>query len=256
MKYLKAFDNHEDYEDWTAGQGNTEFIRPSVGYCINENEVHFNGKISQYVDLGLRSGNLWATCNLGSDDPYMPGLYYAWGELTGYTASQVGVDKNFNDADYRFYGTTPSAIPDKYNDLDYYDVLLNEDDAAYEELGAIPGTNQYWHIPTMDDFYELDDAIDEITYDSVHNCAILRINNKTLVLPLSGMAYNGTIETDELDVGVMGAYWSSTLDTNSSNFTRAYGYKFNNSGFASDTVFLRSIGMQIRPVLSTVVVPQ
>lgn len=248
MKYLKAFDNHEDYNDWTLGQGDTSFIRPSVGYCISENEVHFNGKISQYVDFGLPSGNLWATCNLGSDDPYMPGLYYAWGELTGYTANQVGVDKNFNDADYRFI-TTPSAIPDKYNDLDNYDVLLNEDDAAYTELGAIPATNQYWHIPTMFDFNELVNSVNNATYDAVHNCLVLSINGKTLVLPLSGMAYDGTIQTDEIDVGVMGSYWSSSLDVNSSNYTMAYGYKFY-SGSPSDTTISRSAGMQIRPVLS------
>lgn len=246
MKYLKAFDNHEDYEDWTAGP---TFIRPSVGYCISENEVHFNGKISQYVDLGLQSGNLWATCNLGSDNPYMPGLYYAWGELTGYTADQVGVDKNFNNADYRFI-TTPSAIPDKYNDLDNYDVLLNEDDAAYTELGTIPLTNQYWHIPTMDDFSELADSVNNGTYDAVHNCLVLSINGKTLVLPLSGMAYDGTIQTDEIDVGVMGAYWSSSLDVNSGNYSKAYGVKFYRRRSPSDTTTSRSAGMQIRPVLS------
>ena len=33
-----------------------------------------------YVDLGLPSGTLWATCNLGADTPEDYGDYFAWGE--------------------------------------------------------------------------------------------------------------------------------------------------------------------------------
>ena len=33
-----------------------------------------------YIDLGLPSGLLWATCNIGADFPEESGSYYAWGE--------------------------------------------------------------------------------------------------------------------------------------------------------------------------------
>ena len=33
-----------------------------------------------YVDLGLPSGTLWATCNLGASKPTEGGDRYAWGE--------------------------------------------------------------------------------------------------------------------------------------------------------------------------------
>lgn len=33
-----------------------------------------------YFDLGLPSGNLWATCNVGADSPEDYGDYFAWGE--------------------------------------------------------------------------------------------------------------------------------------------------------------------------------
>ena len=36
----------------------------------------------QYVDLGLPSGLLWATCNVGADSPSDCGDYFAWGETT------------------------------------------------------------------------------------------------------------------------------------------------------------------------------
>lgn len=35
---------------------------------------------TEWVDLGLPSGLLWATCNLGAATPEEYGDYYAWGE--------------------------------------------------------------------------------------------------------------------------------------------------------------------------------
>ena len=34
----------------------------------------------EYVDLGLPSGTLWATCNVGASKPEEYGNYFAWGE--------------------------------------------------------------------------------------------------------------------------------------------------------------------------------
>lgn len=36
--------------------------------------------VHAYVDLGLPSGTLWATCNVGADTPEGYGDYFAWGE--------------------------------------------------------------------------------------------------------------------------------------------------------------------------------
>ena len=66
MKYLKAFNTHSEYQTYING-GNT--VLPNVSICRNEGDVHyntfdpFNGH--EYVDLGLPSGTLWATCNIG-----------------------------------------------------------------------------------------------------------------------------------------------------------------------------------------------
>ena len=37
-----------------------------------------------YVDLGLSVR--WATANVGAAQPYDSGLYFAWGDTTGYTS--------------------------------------------------------------------------------------------------------------------------------------------------------------------------
>ena len=50
----------------------------------------------EFVDLGLPSGTLWATCNVGATSPEQRGLYFAWGETEGYSADQVeNVVRNF-----------------------------------------------------------------------------------------------------------------------------------------------------------------
>ena len=42
--------------------------------CTKPDVVH------EYVDLGLPSGTLWATCNIGATTPEGYGDYFAWGE--------------------------------------------------------------------------------------------------------------------------------------------------------------------------------
>ena len=43
-KYLKLFENHTQYEAFTA---TTEFIKPNVSYCVQDNEVHYNPWVAE-----------------------------------------------------------------------------------------------------------------------------------------------------------------------------------------------------------------
>ncbi len=49
----------------------------------------------EYVDLGLPSGTLWATCNVGATKPEEVGDYFAWGEIE--------TKKVFSTRNHRFY---------------------------------------------------------------------------------------------------------------------------------------------------------
>ncbi len=53
-----------------------------VALGLNAQELKTSGKIGSrgYVDLGLPSGLLWATCNIGATRPEGYGDYFAWGE--------------------------------------------------------------------------------------------------------------------------------------------------------------------------------
>ena len=50
--------------------------RGKVAGKKQETKDSFNGH--EYVDLGLPSGTLWATCNVGANKPEDYGDYYAW----------------------------------------------------------------------------------------------------------------------------------------------------------------------------------
>ena len=82
--YLKKFENHTQYETYTAS---TEFITPNVSLCEQENEVHYNPYVPidpyaghDYVDLGLPSGTKWATMNVGATSITDYGNYYQYGK--------------------------------------------------------------------------------------------------------------------------------------------------------------------------------
>ena len=48
---------------------------------IEEDLQDPNSSKHEFVDLGLPSGTLWATCNVGANKPEEYGNYYAWGEI-------------------------------------------------------------------------------------------------------------------------------------------------------------------------------
>ena len=83
-----------------------------------------------YVDLGLPSKTLWATCNIGADKPSDFGLYFQWGDTVGYAKDQIGKDKQFNLANYKWNPSGDGKTFTKYNKTDSKNVLDLEDDAA------------------------------------------------------------------------------------------------------------------------------
>lgn len=102
-----------------------------------------------YVDLGLPSGTLWATCNVGATTPEGYGNYYAWGETT--------TKENYIWSTYRWCNGSSNTItkycPYTYHGYNgYTDTLTTlepSDDAATANWGA------GWRMPTHDEIIEL-----------------------------------------------------------------------------------------------------
>ena len=106
---------------------------------MSEYEDPYNGH--EYVDLGLPSGLKWATCNVGAESPENAGLYFAWGETTGYTIEQAAKGERLFDEDTYNAGSAASISTN----------LTLEQDAAHVNMGG------KWRMPTVEEYQELID---------------------------------------------------------------------------------------------------
>ena len=98
----------------------------------------------EYVDLGLPSGTLWATYNVGATSPYEKGDYFAWGE--------VEPREDFSWENYKFferYEEDPNngawAVLENIGN----DISGTEYDAARYQWG------NGWRLPNEQERYEL-----------------------------------------------------------------------------------------------------
>lgn len=239
MKYLKKFENHEAYVADESG-----LILPNVSLCEQENHVHYNPALPQhdYVEIG---GIKWATMNLGANSVTDTGLYFQWGDTQGYTAEQVGTDKMFNWANYKYSDNGTTAMT-KYKGDDYT-VLQPEDDAVTAAWGG------NWRMPTTAEFQALGTATTSAwttNYQGVEGCNGLLLTGKngtadegkTLFFPACGSCYNGSVGS----VGSRGFYWSSSLY--SSGVQSAYDLSFNSGDVRWQDSFSRCDGYAVRPV--------
>lgn len=103
-----------------------------------------------YIDLGLPSGTLWATCNVGADKLTDYGLYFQWGDIKGYAKDEIGIktgQKKFASdwSDYKF-GIFPKFTMYRRHTCSKLDL---KDDAARFNMGGS------WHMPSSDQIQEL-----------------------------------------------------------------------------------------------------
>ena len=158
-----------------------------------------------WVDLGLPSGTLWATCNVGANSPEGYGDYFAWGETEPKAIYDWNTYKYCN-GDYNQLTKYCSRSDYGYNDFtDNLTVLQPSDDVATVNWG------EEWCIPTANQWLELLDNVPNtwITQNGVNGWLFSANNGNSLFLPAAGCHWN-----DELrDVGLYGGYWSSLLYT-------------------------------------------
>ncbi len=105
----------------------------------------------EYVDLGLPSGTLWATCNVGASSPADYGDYFVWGETVPKTSDNLSTYK----WSYWSESAVHYVIYTKYNTKSDYGVVDNKivleaaDDAATVNWGS------GWRMPTSAEIREL-----------------------------------------------------------------------------------------------------
>ena len=201
-------------------------------------EINSNGY--NYVDLGLPSGTFWATMNVGASKPSDCGLYFQWGDTQGYTANQVGKDKQFNWKDYKF------SIDGSYSNFSKYATngatLDLEDDAANANMGGD------WHMPTDVQIYELinNTTANRTTLDGVSGITFTSIKDtsKFIFIPAAGDAWDGSVQVS----GGGGYVWSSMLDADNVNNGQYLVFSSRYVGLDDDG---RCDGLSVRGVIDS-----
>lgn len=216
-EYLKLFETHNEYETYIGGQ---DVILPNVSYCEDNNEVHYNPYVDPYnghayVDLGLPSGTLWATMNVGASSETDYGNYYMYG---------MG-SKTYDSTDTPYAGTE--------------DPLAASADTASIVWGGS------WHMPTRAQMQELTanttyEWVTDYKGSGINGGTFTATNGAVLFIPAAGFWGYGS----QNGVGNYGYYWGSS-PSGSNDAYRLYfdiGAKF--VGYDG-----RKSGHSVRPVV-------
>ena len=178
-----------------------------------------------WVDLGLPSGTIWATRNVGASSPEDYGDYFAWGETAPkdyYYWTTYKWYKWYQNNNYSGYTKYCTRSDYGYNGfVDNKTELDPEDDAAYVNWGSS------WRMPSVEQIQEL---CDNCTWqwtqrNGVNGQLVTGPNGNTLFLPAAGDRWEESLP----GAGSNGWYWSRTLNRGSSG-----AYYLN---FSSDRVY-------------------
>ena len=233
------------FTSWTE---NGEVVSRDANYTfmVSGNRDLVANFTCKYVDLGLPSGILWASCNVGASTPEGYGDYFAWGEtqpkeeynLNTYQYYNNGYIKYCTDAFYGYNGFTDNLT-----------TLLPEDDAATANLGG------NWRMPTTTEWIELlqNTTCTWTTQYGVCGRLMTASNGNSLFLPAAGYRSDSNLH----DAGSYGHYWSASLF----NFIQYWPYaaecfyfylhEYSINGYGEYTISGdRSMGFTVRPVCS------
>ena len=203
-------------------------------------EQSFTTESHDYVDLGLPSGTLWATCNVGADTPEGYGDYFAWGETQpkstytwsncqyciGSNSLNVKLTKYCSQSEYGYNGFTDDLT-----------MLSSDDDAATANLGAA------WRMPTQAEWQELLNNTTHTwtTQNGVNGRLFTASNGNSLFLPAAGF-FGGSLSL----TGECGYYKSSSRRTDDSREARCYFFDNTSNSYMED--FFRYYGQSVRAV--------
>ena len=192
-----------------------------------------------WVDLGLPSGLLWASCNVGATAPEEYGDYFAWGE----TATK----EVYNWSTYHYCtvdGEGNMSTLTKYNTMTYFGTvdslttLEPGDDAATANMGGDART------PTYDEWNELlnNTTSEWTTLNGVSGRKFTAPNGKSIFLPAAG----GRFGSEPNLAGSDGDYWSSSLYADEPDYARLFSFHSGDQ-FMSDYGY-RDYGFSVRAV--------
>ena len=199
------------------------------GICLEQASDH------EYVDLGLPSGTLWATCNVGASKPEDYGDYFAWGETTPKSDYRWNTYKWCNG---KYDKLTKYNTKSRYGAVDNKKVLEMPDDAALQNWGGS------WRMPTDSEWSELRYKCTwSWTSQGGRNGykVTSKSNGNSIFLPAAGYRDDAYLGNEDS----YGYYWSSSLRVGDPNLA---WFLFFNSGNVDSYGDGRCYGHSVRPV--------
>ena len=208
----------------------------SIVFMENESPAE---ESHEWVDLGLPSGTLWATCNIGSGSPEMYGNYFSWGETEPkdiYDTSHYKFNKGSGmmtkyctDSNFGSGGMTDGLTE-----------LSAEDDAATVNWG------KDWQMPSITQVKELIDTLFTTSKWTIVNdfCGTIitsKKNGNWIFLPASGYMNGNVIYRRDS----YGSCWSRSLREDAPRDAYDFGYMWNDILWGADR---RYMGQNVRPV--------
>ena len=203
---------------YNTGIGLTNLVARITYWAIYPNDISFCAwygreesvmrvtecKMDDWVDLGLPSGLLWATRNVGATSPEDYGDYFAWGEtqpkeVYDWSTYQYCVER------YDYYDNGYSYVMwiTKYHpSLDNLTILQPSDDAATVNYGG--------RTPTKEEWQELIDHTSGqwTSRNGVNGLCFTGPNGNSIFLPAAGYCWESSLN----DFGSTCYYWSSSRD--------------------------------------------
>lgn len=186
----------------------------------------------EYVDLGLPSGTMWASCNIGATTPAESGNFYAWGEDQ--------VKRNyFLEDDSKVYG------------------MMYEDYSGSQEFDAASRLwGDRWRVPSE---YEMQELIDKCNWtwsrvDGRYGYIVTGRSGNSIFIPASG--YRSGRKTS--GVGSDGYLWTSSTwnyymfpaASPSKNRSSCLSFSSEGTGPLEIREMERENGLAVRPVFT------
>ena len=238
-----------------------------------------------WVNLGLPSGIRWATCNVGAENPWDYGDYFAWGETVGYGKSDPSNAHNYayrntyvktyyDWVTYKYCNGTSGSTLTKYNTKSNYGSVVDRkttldlsDDAARVNMGGswrMPTTaeqqeligNCYWEWTDSYNgkgvkgyiVYKVKEASDKgkVKYRSGSVTTVGSYSLSDAHIFLPAAGYRD--KSDLKSAGYYGGYWSSSLSDDIGFPNNAYYLNFNTSYLFWD-YYYRYYGLSVRGVV-------
>ena len=205
-------------------------------------QVGTNGH--EYVDLGLTSGTLWATMNVGASSPSDYGDYFAWGEVSGYKNGK----SSFSWSTYKYCNGTYDSIT-KYCTTDFHGNVDNKTELELSDDAACHNWGGSWRMPSKAQFEELYDEC-TWTWTTLNGYygywVSSKKNSNSLFLPAAGYRTSSAYDT-----GSYGHYWSRSIDESNSCVAHTLYFSSNSINPSWSYSNHRCCGMSIRPVLGS-----